>query len=176
MPLLSSLPLELRQLIAESLEPTSLRSFNLTSIACHEASLAAVFRRICITVHTPEGLLRDVNALGQALSHIDSFSHAHSFSYIRQIKIKGAMILAGKENVERWPTQSPWSVFYGNVNPLLNEDPIRFDGMYAVSESVIEATSGEDMAWTPLVNLLENEIPLQNLVFHCRTSQFPQVF
>jgi hypothetical protein len=166
---LPSLPLELRRLIAGSLEPSSLQSFSLTSIACHEASLATVFGRICITVHNPEGLLRDVNALRQALSYSDSFS------YVRHITIKGALRLTGKENNERWPTQSPWSVIYSKVNPLLNEDPVNFNGMYAVSdESVIEESSDEDMAWTPLVNLLENDIPLENLVFDCR-SQFPPI-
>jgi hypothetical protein len=166
---LLTLPLELRQQIAGSLEPTSLRSFSLTSIACHQASLPAVFRQIYITVSNPEGLLRDVNALREALSYADSFS------YIRQITIKGALSLAGKEKTDDLlPNQRPWSVTYSpSFNPLLDETPIFYGSSYVVcDESVIEASSDEDIAWAPLVNLLGAKISLENLVFDCR-SQFP---
>ncbi|KAF1825054.1 uncharacterized protein K489DRAFT_314252 [Dissoconium aciculare CBS 342.82] len=165
MPLLS-LPLELQQHVAGCLEPSSLRNFSLTSIACHEASLPAIFERICITVHDPESLQRHVNALREALSD------TNSFSCVRQITIKGALRLAGKET-ERWPLQSPWSFALGVTNSLLDEVPICHDGMYVVSdENVIEALSDEDVAWLPLVNLLEAEVSLEDLVFDCR-SQFP---
>lgn len=46
--------------------------------------------------------------------------------------------------------------------------------MYTVyDESVIERSSEEDLAWAPLVNLLEEDkISLEDIVFDCR-SQFP---
>lgn len=163
---LLSLPLELLQHIAVCLESASLQAFSLTSTACHKASLPAIFGRICITVHDSEGLRRYVDALHEALSYTDSFS------CIRQITIKGALRLPGKE-LGGYQTLTPWSFTNGTVNPLLDEEHIKYTGMYAVSdESVIEASSDEDMAWAPLVELLEAEISLEDLVFDCQ-SQFP---
>jgi hypothetical protein len=139
---LLSLPLELQQHIADGLEPSSLRNFDLTSIACHKASLPAIFRRIFITVYDPEGLQRDTKAPYEALSY------SNSFPYIRHITIKGA--LRGKEierSIERWPKLSVWALTLDTVNLLLDETPINYTGMYAVLDSnVIEALSEADLA------------------------------
>jgi hypothetical protein len=161
---LLSLPLEHRQHIAGHLEPSSLRNFSLTSVACHEASLFAVFERICIKVYEPQDLQRDVNALGEALSY------SSSFSCVRHLTIKGA--LRGKElerSIERWPKVSIWSDSLDMVSPLVDENRIYYSGMYAVPDrDVIEPSSDEDIAWAPLVNLLsEAEISLEDLVFDC---------
>lgn len=165
MPLLS-LPLELLQHIALDLGSDSLQAFSLTSTACHKASLPAIFGRICITVHDFEALRRHVGALREALARTDSFS------CIRQITIKGALRLPGKK-LGRYQTLTPWSFTNGTVNPLLDEEHIKYTGMYAVSDdSVIEASSDEDMAWAPLVELLEADLSLGDLVFDCR-NQFP---
>lgn len=165
---LLSLPLELLQHIAVCLEAAhrpSLQAFSLTSTACHEASLAVIFRRICITIRDREGLRRQVDALREALSR------TNSFCCIRQITIKGALRLRVKQ-IEGYNTRTPWSGTLGPEN-VLDEDPVNYTGMYAVyDESVIKRSSEEDVAWAPLVSLLEAEIPLEDLVFDCR-SQFP---
>jgi hypothetical protein len=125
---------------------SSLQAFNLTSTGCHVASLPFIFQRIRITVHDREGLQRRVDTLREALSRPDSFS------YVRQITVEGALRLSKN---------------------ALDENPIWYESSYAVyDESVIKRSSEEDMPWAPLVDLLEAEIPLQDLVFDCR-SQFP---
>ncbi|CAL5866045.1 uncharacterized protein PFLUO_LOCUS252 [Penicillium psychrofluorescens] len=165
---LLSLPLELLQHIAGCLETAhrpSLQAFSLTSSACHAASLPVIFQRICITVHNHEGLRRHVDSLREALSRTDSFS------CIRQITVTGALRLRDKQ-VEGYSTHTPWSFPYDSEN-VLDEDPVNYEGMYAVyDESVIERSSEEDMAWAPLVTLLGAKIPLEDLVFDCQ-SQFP---
>lgn len=165
---LHSLPLELLQRIAGCVETAhrpSLQAFSLTSTACHKASLLVIFRRICITVHDREGLRGHVDALREALSRTDSFS------YIRQITVKGALKLKNKRT-DGYPTKMPWSGPY-DTRIVLDEEPINYKGQYVVyDEGVIERSSDEDMAWAPLVDLLKAEIPLEDLVFDCR-SQFP---
>jgi hypothetical protein len=166
---LLSLPLELLQDIAGYLATThrpSLQAFSLTSTVCHAASLPVIFQRICITVHNRGGLRRDVDALREALSR------TNSFSCIRHITVKGALRLRDKQ-IEGYPTQhTPWSspYYYNNVR---DEDQVSYTRSYAVyDESVIGRSSEEDMAWAPLVNLLEAGVLLEDLVFDCQ-SQFP---
>ena len=163
-----SLPREVLQHIAVCVETAhwpSLQAFSLTSNACYEASVFVIFRRISITVHDREGLRRDVDALIEALSRTNSFRH------IRQITIKGALKLKAKQ-IEGYGTQTPWLVTSG-LEHILDEEPVSYTGLYAVyDESVIERSSEEDMAWAPMVNLLQAEIPLRDLVYDCQ-SQFP---
>lgn len=165
---LHSLPLELLQHIADCLATAhgpSLQAFSLTSTVCHAASLPVIFQRICITVHDREGLQRHVDELREALSR------TNSFSCIRKITVKGALRLRDKR-IEGYSTPPPWSGPYGSRN-VLDDDPVKFQRMYAVyDESVIERSSEEDTAWAPLADLLEAEIPLEDLVYDCR-SQFP---
>jgi hypothetical protein len=164
---LLSLPLELLQNIASLLEihRPSLQAFSLTNTACHAASLPAIFQRICITVRDREGLRRHVDALS------DDLLRTESFSCIRQITVRGALRLKDKK-IEGYPTHTPLLYPYYSKN-VLDEDPVNYEGMYAVyDESVIKRSSEEDMAWAPLVNLLAAEIPLEDLVYNCQ-SQIP---
>jgi hypothetical protein len=166
---LLSLPLELLQHIAGYLETAhrpSLEAFSLTSTFCHAASLPVIFRRICITVHDRESLRRHVDALREALSRTDSFS------CIRQITVKGALKLREKR-VEGYSIQPPRPNPYDKNVLDGYENSVYYGGSYAVyDESVIKRSSEEDMAWAPLVKLLEAEISLEDLVFDC-LSQFP---
>lgn len=173
---LLSLPLELLQDIAGYLETAyrpSLEAFSLTNSVCHTASLPITFQRVCITVDSPEGLRRHVDALRGALSRTDSFS------YIRHITVKGALRLRDKKKIEGYATRAPLASFPYDTREalnaqLLNEEPIDYEGIYTVHvESVIERSSEEDLAWAPLVKLLEEaNISLEDIVFDCR-SQFP---
>ncbi|KAM0688974.1 hypothetical protein Q7P36_011050 [Cladosporium allicinum] len=166
---LLSLPLELLQHIAGCLETAhrpSLEAFSLTSTFCHAASVPVIFRRICITVHDREGLQRHVDALREALSRTDSFS------CIRQITVKGTLKLRDKR-VEGYSIQPPRPNPYDKNVLDGYENSVYYGGTYAVyDESVIKRSSEEDMAWAPLVKLLEAETSLEDLVFDCR-SQFP---
>ncbi|KAF2169875.1 hypothetical protein M409DRAFT_64857 [Zasmidium cellare ATCC 36951] len=144
---------------------TGLIFLNLTSQACHEASLCIIFQRISITVRDREGLRRDVDAL------IEALEGTNSFRYIQQITIKGALRLKSKKN-EGYATRTPYLAYTG-LSEILDEEPISYNGMYAVyDESVIEKSSEEDMAWAPMVNLLQAQLPLKDLVYDCQ-SQFP---
>lgn len=167
MPLLA-LPLELLQHIAVYIEAAhrpSLKSFSLTTTACHEASLSIIFQRISITVHDRQGLRRDVDVLTEALSRTDSFRR------IQKITIKGALKLKAKQ-IEGHRPRTPWSVKIG-LDEILDEEPVSYRGCYAVyDESVMERSSEEDMAWAPMVTLLKAKLPLQDLVYDCQ-SQFP---
>lgn len=168
---LRSLPLELLQNIANSLETVHRRSLevlSLTSTACHAASLPAMFQRICITAHSCERLRRHVDAVCEALLRNDLFT------CIRQIIVIGALRLKDKQIIG-YPTHTPLLSPYYSKN-ILDEDPVNDEGMYAVyDESVIERLSEEDMAWAPLVNLLAAEIPLEDLVFDFQSQFAPSL-
>lgn len=126
MPLLF-LPLEVLQHIAACVEAAhqpSVQAFSLTSQACHEASLCIIFQRTSITVRDREGLRRDVDAL------IEALESTNSFRYIQQITIKGALRLKSKKN-EGYATRTPWLAYTG-LSEILDEEPISYNGMYAV--------------------------------------------
>lgn len=95
------------------------------------------------------------------------------FSCIRQITVKGALRLRDKQ-IEGYHTHTHWlSPFYSRN--VLNENPVNYEGMYAVyDESVIKRSSEEDTAWAPLVNLLEADIPLGDLVLTVGVNVYEQ--
>ncbi|KAJ8069833.1 hypothetical protein OCU04_000247 [Sclerotinia nivalis] len=164
-----SLPLEVLQHIAVCVETAyrpSLYAFSLTSKACQKAAVFLVFRQIIITVHDREGLRRDVDRLIEALSRTDSSRH------IRRITIKGALRLNAKKT-EGYGRQTPWLVTTGLDEVLVDEEPVSYHGLYTVYDGgVIEKSSEEDMAWAPVVNLLQAKTHLKDLVYDCQ-SQFP---
>ncbi|KAH8726762.1 hypothetical protein GQ44DRAFT_792255 [Phaeosphaeriaceae sp. PMI808] len=154
-----SLPLEILQHIAVCVETA------LTSKACHRASVFLIFRQIGITVHDREELRRDVDNLIGALSRTDSSRH------IQQITIKGAL-RPNTKKAEGFGEQTPWVVTTG-LDEVLDEELVSYYGLYTVyDESVIEEYSEEDMAWAPVVNLLQAKTHLKDLVYDCQ-SQFP---
>ncbi|TEY66789.1 hypothetical protein BOTCAL_0132g00220 [Botryotinia calthae] len=164
-----SLPLEVLQHIAGCVETAhrpSLYAFSLTSKACHRAATLLVFQQIVITVHDRERLQCDVDRLIESLSRTDSFRH------IQSITIKGAL----RPKVERqggYGPQPPYLAITGLDEVLVDEEPYSYHDLYKVDdEDVIEKFSEEDMAWAPVVNLLQAKIHLRDLVYDCR-SQFP---
>lgn len=115
MPLLS-VPLELLQNIASHLETThrlSLEAFSLTTSVCHAAPLPIIFQRVGITVDSPEGLRCRVDALRGALSQTGSFS------YIRQLTVKGALRLRDRK-IEGYAARSPLASFPHDTREALN--------------------------------------------------------
>ncbi|KAM0302192.1 hypothetical protein ACHAO8_011595 [Botrytis cinerea] len=163
------LPLEVLQHIAVCVGTAhrpSLYAFSLTSKACHRAATILVFQQIIITVHDRKILRCDVDRLIESLSRTDSFRH------IQSITIKGAL----RPNVEKqegYGPQPPYVAITGLDEVLVNEEPYSYHGLYTVyDESVIERSSEEDMAWAPVVNLLQAQIHLKDLVYDCQ-SQFP---
>lgn len=124
-----------------------------------------IFKRIRITIHGREDLRRHVDELREALMRNNSFSN------VRQITVRGALRKRDKQ-IEGYPVQKSDSFPYNTEN-VPDEGPVNHRGLYAVyNESVIKRSSEEDMAWAPLVDLLDNEIPLEDLVYDCQ-SQFP---
>jgi hypothetical protein len=166
---LLSLPLEMLQQIAayvETAHPSSLYNFSLTSKACHRASTFLIFRQINITVDNREVLQRDVNRLVKAISRTDSARHVQYFS------IKGAMRLKAKKT-DSDGQKTPYWMRLGLDEILVDEEPIAFQGPHVVyDEGVIEKSSEEDMAWAPIVDLLQAIPYLKDLVYNCK-SQFP---
>ena len=166
---LLSLPLEILQQIAacvETAHPSSLYTFSLTSKACHRASTFLIFRQINITVDNREALQRDVNRLVKALSRTDSAHHVQYFS------IKGAMRRKAKKT-DSDGQKTPYWMRHGLDEILVDEEAIDFQGPHVVyDEGVIEKSSEEDMAWAPIVDLLQAIPHLKDLVYDCK-SQFP---
>ncbi|TGO08378.1 hypothetical protein BTUL_0212g00170 [Botrytis tulipae] len=164
-----SFPLEVLQKIAAFLATAhrpSLYAFTLTNKACHAAAIFLVFRQIVITVDDRKELRRDVDRLIETLSRTDSFRH------IRRITIKGAL-KPSAERTEGFGRQTPWWHDIGLDEVLVDEEVLYYGDLYTVYDGgVIEKFSEEDMAWAPVVNLLQAKIHLEDLVYDCQ-SQFP---
>ncbi|KAF7886000.1 hypothetical protein EAF00_010103 [Botryotinia globosa] len=164
-----SFPLEVLQKIAAFLATAhwpSLYAFTLTNKACHAAAIFLVFRQIVITVDDRKELRRDVDRLIETLSRTDSFRH------IRRMTIKGALSPSAKRT-EGFGRQMPWWHDIGLAEVLVDEEAVFYDDLYTVYDGgVIEKSSEEDMAWAPVVNLLQAKIHLEDLVYDCQ-SQFP---
>lgn len=185
------LPLELLQQIAacvETVHRPSIYAFSLTNKTCHSASTFLIFRQINVTVHNPQGLRRDADRLAEALSRTDSVRH------VQRISIKGALRLNTKKTdsdglgstaavgerghcacgnescVTSWWY---WWERTGLGEILDDEEPFPYDDPYMVyDEPVIKKSSEEDMAWAPIVSLLQAIPHLKDLVYDCQ-SQFP---
>jgi hypothetical protein len=67
----------------------------------------------------------------------------------------------------------PWWVDYGLEEILEDEEPIYYGDRHVVyDEPVIEKFSEEDMAWAPVVSLLQAIPHLKDLIYDCQ-NQFP---
>ncbi|PSN74958.1 hypothetical protein BS50DRAFT_628208 [Corynespora cassiicola Philippines] len=165
---LSSLPLELLQQIADCVETVhrpSLYAFSLTSKACHNASMFLIFQHIDITVDHREKLRHDVEGLFEALSRLDSARH------VQRISIKGALRLNAKKTDS--DGKDTCKTEYDLENILDDEEPMPLSRHYVVyDEPVIKKSSEEDMAWAPVVSLLQAIPHLKDLIYECQ-SQFP---
>ncbi|KAF1948509.1 hypothetical protein CC80DRAFT_498161 [Byssothecium circinans] len=164
-----SLPLEVLQQIAgcvETVHRPSLYAFGLTSKACHRASALLIFRQINITVHHREGLRHDADRLVEILSRADSARH------VRRLNIKGALRLNAKKT-DSDGQDTHWLRKSGLDEILVDEEPISYHDPHVVyDEGVIEKASKEDMAWAPVVSLLQAITHLEDLIYECQ-SQFP---
>jgi hypothetical protein len=165
----SSLPLEIVQQIADCVETVhrpSLFAFSLASKACYSAAAFLIFRKISITIHDRDGLRRDADRLVEALARADSAR------YVQSIIINGALHLSGKKTAMYDPDDC-WLRRCGLAEILVDEEQMDFSREYVVyDEGVIEKSSEEDMAWAPVVSLLETIPGLKDLIYDCQ-SQFP---
>ncbi|KAF2123667.1 hypothetical protein P153DRAFT_412508 [Dothidotthia symphoricarpi CBS 119687] len=164
-----SLPLEIVQQIADCVEIVhrpSLFAFSLASRACHRAAAFLVFRKLSITIHNREGLRRDADRLVETLFRADSARQ------VQNITIKGALRL----NTKRTDIYNPdecWLRRSGLAEILVDEELMDNSRRYVVyDERVIEESSEEDMAWAPIVSLLQALPGLRDLVYDCQ-SQLP---
>lgn len=165
----SSLPLEIVQQMADCVETVhrpSLFGFSLASKACHSAAAFLIFRKISITIHDHDGLRRDADRLVEALARTDSAR------YVQSITINGALHLSGKKTAMYDPNDC-WLRRCGLAEILVDEEQMDFSRQYVVyDEGVIEKSSEEDMAWAPVVSLLQAIPYLKDLIYDCQ-SQFP---
>jgi hypothetical protein len=166
---LPSLPLELQQQIAacvETVHRPSLYAFSLTSKACHRASAFLIFRQINITIHHREGLRRDVDKLFEALSRTDSARH------VQRINIQGALRLNAKKSDSDGQATNHWR--HPSLEQIMFEGETKsyFDPYVVYDGPVIKRSSEEDMAWAPVVSLMQAIPFLKDLVYDCQ-SQFP---
>jgi len=167
--ILPSLPLELLQQIAacvETVHPPSLYAFSLASKACHNASAFLIFRQINVTIHHHEGLRRDANRLVEALSRTDSARH------VQRISIEGALRLnAQKTDSDGQATDRFSQPSLEQI--MIDEETMDYSRPYVVyDEPVIVRSSEEDVAWAPVVKLLQAIPHLNDMVYSCQ-SQFP---
>jgi hypothetical protein len=162
------LPLEILQQIAACIETVhrpSLLTFSLINQACYRASVFLIFRQISILVRNPEGLRRDVDRLTEALSRMDSARH------VQCIRIKGDI----RSNVIKDNRHAEWLRGTGLDEILVDWDPISYHRRYVTyDEPVIKKESEEDVAWTPIVNLVQAIPYLKDLIYDCE-SQFPPI-
>jgi hypothetical protein len=166
---LPSLPLEILQQIADCVEIVhrpSLFAFSLASNACHRAAASLVFRKISIMIHDREGLRRDADRLVEALFRADSARQ------VQYITIKGALRLNAKKTGIYDPDKCCLRRS-GLAEILVDEELMDQSRLYVVyDEGVIEESSEEDMAWAPVVSLLQAIYGLRDLIYDCQ-SQFP---
>lgn len=119
-----------------------------------------------MVVHNREALKRDVDSLFNALFRTDSAR------YVQRISIKGALRLKPKDVHKDYQKKAYWTR-HGLDEILADEETTDYLGPHTVyDEGVIEKSSEEDMAWTPVVSLLQATPNLKDLVYDC-DSQFP---
>ncbi|KAI9713617.1 MAG: hypothetical protein M1820_001000 [Bogoriella megaspora] len=172
----NDLPLETLQVIADHLHEThrpSFYEFGLASKTCHSATIASMFREIHLTVRDPKTLQHNADTLIEALSSTDSARH------VRCLSIKGFLRLRPEVPDEpraeaHTMDDMTWFEETGVDEILAGEEPIFPTSGSHVShgEAIIERSSEEDMAWAPVVSLIERLPGLTTLVYDCR-NQFP---
>lgn len=165
---LPALPLEIRQQIAawiQKVHQPSLWEFSLASKACYAASTFLIHQQIKITIYSHEKLQRDVEKILKVLSRAKSTHH------VRCITIKGNMRLDAKATNN--DGYKPFWETRGLEEILDDQEYIDWGGRHVVYDKpVIEKLSEEDMAWAPLMSLLQIARYLKDLIYDCQ-SQFP---
>lgn len=117
-------------------------------------------------IHNREGLRHDADRLVEILSGADAARH------VRSITIRGALSLSTKKT-EIYDPDNCWLKRCGLAEILVDEELMDYSRTYVVyDEGVIEECSEEDMAWAPVVSLLQAIKSLKDLIYDCQ-SQFP---
>jgi hypothetical protein len=167
---LISLPLEILQQIADIVDTEhrpSIYTFSLTNKACHRAVVHLVFRQIQITVsHQPETLQKEVASLIEALSRTESARH------VQQISIKGDIRFKARKTNEDSPGTDKIEPPGGIQEILGNNISSGLRQFVVYDEAVIVRSSDEDLAWAPVVSLLQFVPYPRDLIYDCQ-SQFP---
>ncbi|KAI8937393.1 hypothetical protein NX059_005120 [Plenodomus lindquistii] len=175
---MASLPLEMLEQIAARLEAAhrpSLTAFSLASKACYNAALFLIFQNISIMIETPEGLQRDAGRLLEALLRTNAARHVYS------IAVRGAFRLGTKKtDTSDTGSRRPWKPDIAEI--LDEEEYVHYSGeenagsRYVVyDERVIEASSAEDMAWAPFLDVLKATVGLRDLIYECRNQLPPSL-
>ncbi|TVY34831.1 hypothetical protein LSUB1_G008236 [Lachnellula subtilissima] len=170
---LHALPLETLQQIAGHVDRShrpSLYAFGLASKTCHSATLPLIFHHIHLSISSREALQRNVNALVTTLSRTASAGH------VRYLSIKGSFRLSGASRIEGYKSHTSdrhsWFETTG-VDEILGGEEPSFPSPHVVyDEPVIAKSSEEDLAWAPVVGLIQTLPRLSKLVYDCR-NQFP---
>lgn len=166
---LPSLLLEILQQIAGTVETghrPSLYTFSLISNACYKAAVHLVFCRIQINISHAKLLQKDVASLIEALLRTRSAGHVQRISIGGDIRVK---VQNTEEdplgNVELEPLNALQGILSNNTSSGLRP-------FVVYDEPVIVKSSDEDMAWTPVVDLLRALSYPTDLIYKCQ-SQFP---
>jgi hypothetical protein len=181
-PGLYSLPVESLQQIAGYLDKShrpSLYAFGMASKTCRGAIIPLILYQIYFLISSPEVLRRDVEALIKILSRTESSR------YVRCLTIKGSLsLLPGERIVEgrvvgrvegnKSGSLDRHSFFEKTgINEILSdEEPYTTAPHVVYDEPVIQKSSDEDLAWSPLVGLITTLPCLSKLVYDCQ-NQFP---
>ncbi|KAH6625399.1 hypothetical protein C7974DRAFT_313076 [Boeremia exigua] len=168
MPLIS-LPLEILQQIADIVKSEhrpSLYTLSLTNSACHRAVVPLIFHHIQINVSHPEILQKDIAGLNGALSRTEAARH------VQRISIKGDIRVRAQNTDTDVPIADKTEPPDGVEEILGNDTKTGLRHFVVYDESVIVKSSDEDMAWAPVVNLLQAVPYLRDLIYDCK-SQFP---
>jgi hypothetical protein len=167
---LISLPLEILQQIADIVDTEhrpSIYTFSLTNKACHRAVVHLVFRQIQITVsHQPETLQKEVASLIEALSRTESARHVQRISIKGHIRVKLRKTnedSPGTDEIE--PPDGIQEILGNNISRGLRQ-------FVVYDEAVIVRSSDEDLAWAPVVSLLQFVPYPRDLIYDCQ-SQLP---
>jgi hypothetical protein len=167
---LISLPLEILQQIAGIVDTEhrpSIYTFSLTNKVCYRAVVHLIFHQIQITVsHRSEILQKDVASLIEVLSRTASARH------VQRISIKGDIRSKARKTDENSPdadeTEPPdgiQEILGSNISSGLRQ-------FVVYDEPVIVKSSDEDIAWAPVVRLLQAVPCPRDLIYDCQ-SQFP---
>ncbi|KAH6613824.1 hypothetical protein C7974DRAFT_466356 [Boeremia exigua] len=151
--------------VRQEISGSSLREFSLASKACYAASTLLIYQHIKITAYNHQRLQRDVEELLKVLHREDSTYH------VRCITIKGNLRLDAKAT-NNDSFEPHWKTC-GLGEILDDPEYVDWSGRHVVYDKpVIKKLSEEDLAWAPVVSLLQTVRYLKDLIYDCQ-SQFP---
>ncbi|KAI9652698.1 MAG: hypothetical protein M1829_001481, partial [Trizodia sp. TS-e1964] len=156
-PNLHTLPSEMLQQIAGYLDDShhpSLFAFGLASKICHGATIPSVFHHIRLEIGTCEALQLVIDTLVKSLAHRESAGLVHGLS------IKGHLEFPCKRKIEGYQSCTPdrhsWFMMTCVEEILSDEEPCSGAPHVVYDEPVIKRSSEEDLAWLPVVGLVQS--------------------